>query len=436
MKSAFKKILESLRNKTFWWVDAAKGSPIKKHLIDISDILNNFDNTKEKRYKTVTRLLKHSINTTAFYKNLKINEFDLKLFPVITKNIITENEYLFRSNIFLNKKNITRSTSGSTGTPFKVIHNKNKIYRNSADTIYFSELAGFKIGYQLWYLRYWGLNFKNSNFKNWAQNLKPVEVINLNTDRIEELIIKIKKNPGNKGWLGFPSAFEQICKFLDQEKSQPIDANFKFIIGMAEGINDYTKERMSYYFKCPMVSRYSNMENGILAQQMANKTEYTINWASYHIEILNLHNNEQAPKGALGRIVVTDLFSYAMPLIRYDTGDIGAIDFSVNPPTLKNIAGRTTDTIYNTNGEIVSSFIMINSVRFDGIKQIQLIQESKTNYTIKLNCSDVFSDDKGLRDKFKSFLGDNAEINVEFVNEIPLLSSGKRKMTLNNYINR
>ncbi|WP_282148202.1 CoF synthetase [Algibacter lectus] len=427
-------VLERFRNTFFWWLDTLKGSPIKKHLNDISDTLNNFETTKIKREQNLAKLLKHSIQTTPFYKSLDLSEKDFEQFPVINKIEITENQELFKSSVFLNKKNITRSTSGSTGMPFKVLHNINKIYRNSADTIYFSELAGFKIGYQLWYLRYWGLNFKNSNFKNWAQNLKPIEVINLDNERIENLIKQIKNSSGHKGWLGFPSAFEQVCKFLDDKDEKPIDANFKSIIGMAEGISTYTKQRMGYYFNCPMLSRYSNMENGILAQQTPNSEIFQINWASYHIEILNLHNNEKAPKGELGRIVVTDLFSYAMPLIRYDTGDLGAMDFTVSPPTLKRIEGRKTDTIYNTKGVIVSSFIMINSVRFEGVKQIQLIQESKTNYTIKLNCSGDFKFKNQLIGKFKSFLGENAVINIIMVDEIPLLSSGKRKMTLNNYI--
>lgn len=434
MKLTLKPLFESLRARLFWTVDAIKGNPIKTHLIEITNILRNFETNQEQQEHNLKNLLKHSTETTAFYKNLKASDFNL--FPVINKNTVNENHNAFQSNLFTKQKLITRSTSGSTGTPFKIRHNKNKISRNSADNIYFSELAGFKIGYQLWYLRYWGLNFKNSNFKNWAQNLKPVEVINLNKQRIAQLIKEIKRNSGHKGWLGFPSAFEEICKYLDETKSEPIDANFKSIIGMAESINDYTKERMLYYFKCPMVSRYSNMENGIIAQQNKNENNFTINWASYNIEILNLNNDEHAPKGSLGRIVITDLFNYAMPLIRYDTGDIGSIDYSVTPPVFSKIEGRKTDTIYNTKGQIVSSFIMINSVRFKGIKQIQLIQEGKIEYIIKLNTSNTFTDEEGLIEKFKSFLGEDAIIKIQVVNEIPLLSSGKRKMTINNYVNQ
>jgi phenylacetate-CoA ligase len=427
-------ILEFIRNKTFWLIDTLKGKPVKKHYVEIRNILDNFDKSAKKRETNIKALLKHSITTTPFYKNLNLTEHDFEQFPVINKNIINNDLKAFRSRAYVGKKTTIKFTSGSTGTPFKVFHNQNKIYRNNADTIYFSRLAGFKVGYQLWYLRYWGLNFKKSKFKNWIQNLKPVKVLNLSENRIESIIKKIKRSRGNKGWLGFPSAFEQICKYLDHKNAEPIDANFKFIIGMSEGINDYTKKRMSYYFNCPMVSRYSNMENGILAQQLANQVVFQMNWASYYFEILNMDNDQIAKKGELGRIVVTDLYNYAMPLIRYDTGDIGTIDYTASPPTLKKIEGRKTDAIFDTQGDIVSSFIMINSIRYKGIKQIQLIQEDRINYTIKLNCTKRFKSRKKLTKKFKKFLGSDAEIKIEVTDEIPLLTSGKRKMTLNNYV--
>ncbi|MDN3667143.1 CoF synthetase [Algibacter miyuki] len=427
---------EILRNRMFWVLDTVKGCPIKQHLNDISFILNHFDKpeAQQKIENNRNKLLEHSIETTAFYKSLNVSSSDFLSFPVINKNNVKAQQDQFVSNLFRDKKNTIRSTSGSTGTPFKVVHNKNKIYRNNADTIYFSELAGFKIGYQLWYIRHWAANFKNSNLKNRLQNLKPIEVLDLQPNQISAIIKQLQETPGHKGFLGFPSAFEQICKFLDEEKAQPLDTNITSIIGMAEAVNSYTKARMAYYFKTPMVSRYSNMENGILAQQMPNSNNFTINWASYHIEILNIDNDNQAPKGTLGRIVITDLFSYAMPLIRYDTGDIGSIDYTVTPPVLNKIEGRKTDTIYNTKGQIVSAFMMTESVAFPGINQIQFIQDGKTSYTIKLNCSNDFNTETAVIDKFKSFLGANADIQIRYVDEIPLLSSGKRKMTLNNYI--
>ena len=185
----------------------------------------------------------------------------------------------------------------------------------------------------------------------------------------------------------------------------------------------------------PVVSRYSNTENGIIAQQKAHDSNFVINWASYYVEILNLNDDTPSNKGDIGRIVITDLFNYCNPLIRYDTGDIGCINFEASPPSFTKIEGRKTDIIYNTKGQIVSSFIIIDLLKYSQIKQSQLIQENQKEYTLKLNASkEVLKEDLIIKE-FKSYLGKDAMIRILYVDEIPLLASGKRKQTLNNWMN-
>ena len=66
----------------------------------------------------------------------------------------------------------------------------------------------------------------------------------------------------------------------------------------------------------------------------------------FFVEIMDMDADIHAKKGAYGRIVVTDLFNYSVPLIRYDTGDIAKIEECDNEEGLKevyltNIEGRT-----------------------------------------------------------------------------------------------
>jgi phenylacetate-CoA ligase len=122
-----------------------------------------------------------------------------------------------------------------------------------------------------------------------------------------------------------------------------------------------------------------------------------------------------------------------MPLIRYDTGDLGVMEIVDKMPVLKRIEGRASDIIYNTKGALVSSFMIIDACNFKGIHQIQLIQKSQDVYTIKLNASKVFSQQKELISNFKSYLGTDAKIDIVYVKEIPLLRSGKRKIAINKH---
>ena len=63
----------------------------------------------------------------------------------------------------------------------------------------------------------------------------------------------------------------------------------------------------------------------------------------------------------------------------------------------------------------------------------QLIQEGRKEYKFKININGSFSREKELVHEFKSYLGEDADFKIEYVSEIPLLASGKRKKIVNNY---
>lgn len=68
---------------------------------------------------------------------------------------------------------------------------------------------------------------------------------------------------------------------------------------------------------------------------------------------------------------------------------------------------------------------------FPEIKQYQFIQLGKAEYIFKLNPEGSFTREQELINFFKPFFGNDADIKVEYVKEIPLLNSGKRKMVVN-----
>lgn len=145
---------------------------------------------------------------------------------------------------------------------------------------------------------------------------------------------------------------------------------------------------------------------------------------------------ERVPNGQLGRIVVTDLFNYAMPMIRYDTGDLGVLVQKDNKTYLSEVQGRKLDALYDTEGQIVSSYIMYKNMwQYPEINQYQLIQTHQKKYLFKVNAPKGFEKEIQLIEEFKSFLGQDADFEVVYVDEIPLLDSGKRRKTVNLYYN-
>ncbi len=428
------KISERLRAVIFWSIDYIKGGIKKKYAKEIQFVNENPKLKKaiEIKDEALENILDHVVNTTKYYKKFKsynsINDF-----PIVDKNSIIENRKDFFSNQYPLLEKFKVSTSGSTGTPFEVYHNKTKKLRNIADNLYFSKKAGFKLGFRLTYFRMWKAFEQKSKWKKIIQNIVPVDVFELQNDQYKSRIISdLSKSKVSNSWLGYASAFELICKFLDKKKVaiNPIN-KLKSAIAISESLNEYTKQRMKTYFNVAVVSRYSNVENGIIAQQPLNEDYFLINEASYLIEILDLESNELVNKGELGRIVVTDLYNYAMPMIRYDTGDLGIKDIVDGISVLKKVYGRKIDAIYNTKGEVINVNLMLLVNKYPELKQCQLIQKSAGVYHLKLNTSKEFLRLEEFINKLKYYLGSQAIITFEYVNEIPLLASGKRRVIVN-----
>ena len=70
--------------------------------------------------------------------------------------------------------------------------------------------------------------------------------------------------------------------------------------------------------------------------------------------MFDLNEDKKIGFGQRGRIVITDLYNYATPLIRYDTGDVGIMHLDENNhPYFSQVLGRKLDLIYDTKGNLV-----------------------------------------------------------------------------------
>ena len=435
-----RKITEAGREKIFWLFDRLKGAAIRRHYADIAMLLQGHQEAGDTlKQQKLLLLLKHAVATTFFYSQYN-NFSSLNDFPVISKNIIRENFESFVSSAFTKQQQISTVTSGSTGTPFKVLHHADKKKRNSADTMYFAQKAGYRIGDKLMYMKIWSANNKKATLPGIMQNMIPVDVITFNDKEVSALIKQMESNNANFSFLGYSSALELVCRWLEKTNHGKVRTKLSSAISMSETLNDYTKDTIEKYFGVPVYSRYSNLENGILAQQIPGSgNRYLINTASYVLEIFKMDKDVPAGENELGRIVVTDLYNYAMPMIRYDTGDIGILSKTKDAAGnsyLEIVEGRKLDLLYATDGTLVSSYIVYKNMwQYTEILQYQLVQYGPKDYLFKINMEGPFTKEERLIQEFKNYLGADANFAVEYVEEIPLLASGKRKKIANTYHN-
>lgn len=424
----------NVRSYLFWIIDLMKKSIIRNNYNEINLSFTNSQTNPEYLKKKLEFILNEATETTSFYKQFKGESLDK--FPVIDKNLIRDNLDLFLSKKYSPNERIAVITSGSTGTPFRTFQNKLKRIRNTADTIYMAELGGYFVGTKLYYFKIWSDYNKKSTFLRFIQNIVSIDVLNLKTN-LPIIVKKLRTNKKPVALLGYVSALETLSKFIDINGNDEKMPEISSIITMSESLDDYTKNRLEEHLKCPVLSRYSNIENGILAQQtIKDPINFTINIASYFIEIVDAENNDKLPFGRLGKIVVTDYYNKAMPLIRYDTGDMGIMNEVLidgkKTLVLSHIEGRKLDRIYNTKGDLISSYIVYKNMwNYPEIEQYQFVQISNYEYVFKISMKDQFKREIELINEFKTYVGLDADFKVEYVNEIPLLNSGKRKKVIN-----
>lgn len=437
------KLINFARQKAFWFLDGLKGKKVRKAYLEIKHI--DTSNSEDKflldyQKDTWESLKEHACKTTIFYKPYINSEFSE--FPIINKNDLKEHLEWFLSDKYVKEQLYTMSTSGSTGTPFVCYQDEYKKRRVNAEIIYYSEKAGYQLGNNLSYIRTVVKQNQKSKLQQFLQNQTLIQCGKLDDSGIEKMISQIarvsKKEPVTL--LAYASTYTAIKDYANRENVDRIgNCNVKGIISGSEMLYDSTRDAMKKLFDAEVVSRYSNEENGVLGQDEGKNNVFTINEADYLVEIVD-EDGKVVPEGVTGRIVITDLYNYAMPLIRYDTGDMGAVAIlDINGRTkrvITNFSGRKVDVIYDTNGHLLSPHVITNQMwSYPNIRQFQFIQKNQREYLIKLNASIDIQGKQALIDGIQQFLGKEACIEIEEVDEIPVLASGKRRYIVNEWRN-
>lgn len=427
---------EWIRNKVYWIVDGVKGGKVKKHFDNIAMLNDRPELIPEHQKNKCFELINYAVENVEYYKYYDTSA-SLYTYPVINKETIKNNYEEMKSCLYGDDAVHKLSTSGSTGTPFTINQDDDKRNRVLAEMMYFWGKAGYSIGMRYVFFRIWTEKNRKNKFSAFSRNLVMSNILTLEESNLENIREMLKKDKKIKMLLGYASTFENLVNYLLQCGDTSEMFHIETIISISEVLSEDTREKLMKTFGCKVYSHYSNQENGSLAQECEDHHEFHINGASYIIEILKTDNDEPAADGEMGRIVLTDLYNKAMPLIRYDTGDM-AIQKETSEclwktQVVKNISGRVVDMIYTTDGIPLSPHTWsVYMWKYDELKQYQFIQNTAKGYLMKINGGEMYSD-KDIKDHLKSILGSDAEIEIERVDEIPVLASGKFKKTVCNY---
>lgn len=421
-----------MRNRGFWTIDWLKGRTVRKHYIDIKNTMQRKENVNKAR-ESLQSLLTHATQNCSFYApfaNTPISEF-----PIIDKDLIRSRHSEFLAKPFVTAKLHRMSTSGSTGTPFSVVQNYEKRSRVLAEIVYFGELCGYTIGQRYAFIRSWNSQSRKSPLESFLQNLIAIDTSRLDEESLETMRSLLKRDKRLSCILGYASSLDLLAQHLLEKGETPESfKRMKVVISGAELLSDKARRNLKRVFGCNVVSRYSNQENGLIAQEVSDNV-FLINRASYYLEFLKPNSNEHARPGELSRIVLTDLFNYAMPMIRYDTGDLAIFDEHPDyGRVITSIEGRVRDFFYDTQDRLLSpSAITVQMWKFDRLRQFQFIQDGRAKYLLKVNGARGVYEDDDFIEVIENIVGKKANITIEHVDGIPQLQSGKFRQVICNY---
>lgn len=431
-------LLCELRNIGIKLVDKIRGGDLAEAIQTLKKYDNmdyRDDDLQEYKRTNIVKLLNHATGTVPFYKDYKRAE--LSDFPVVNKNMLRD-KTIFLSASYREDELIKMSTSGSTGTPFVSYQDRAKKKFVNAEVVYYSEKAGYKIGYPLYFFRSSVNQNEKSKLKQFIQNQPLISCNDLSLQGIRNMLKHLQNSSEHAILLTYASTLDAMVRHLPELEDILADINLTAIISISEMLCDNTREKIEEAFCCRCYSRYSNQEQGILSQDEKDNNIFIVNEASYHVEIFKMDEDIPADKGEIGRIVITDLKNYAMPFIRYDTGDVGSLcslerKNGIRKTAINDLGGRKCDLLYGIDGELVSIAAITRIMWYHpDILQYQLIQETAESFTFKLNAEPSEERERNLDKALRNVLGNTIKLNFEYEDEIPVLSSGKRRKIVNN----
>jgi phenylacetate-CoA ligase len=413
----------------------------------------SLDKMKELQAVKLRRLINHAYYHVGYYReifdelglqpsDIKSVE-DLQKLPLLDKDSVRNNLYFDMMSDNHIKKNILKiATSGSTGEPFVCYADKHQLEIRWAATLRSMEWTGYRFGdrqARLWHqtIGMTRLQVIREKIDAFFNRRMFVPAFEMNKKNLREFITKLRKH---KPVLidGYAESFNFLAHYI---KNVGLDGvHPKAIISSAQVLPDHSREIIENEFQCGVFDKYGSREFSGIAYECGAHDGHHIVAENYLVEILK--DGRPAKPGEIGEIAITDLNNYSMPFIRYRIGDLAvAMDNSATCacgrglPRIGKIEGRVQSIILTTDGTYIPSSFFLHLLKdYDHIiRQFQVIQEEEGRVTLKIVkglsfAESVFNDT--VLNALREYLGDDMIIDVEFVDKIQMVRTGKHQTSI------
>jgi len=427
--------------------DLATGRHISRHYQHLQRLKNaDPEYLNEFRWNALKRLLRHAYANVPFYKKRfaaqEIHPEDIRSWadfagiPPLTRADVKSQCDALISRLHAREDLEVGETSGSSGTPMIFYYDNAAYSAGRAAVLTGWELAGKKLGDKLvtvWGGRHtveerwpkWGSRFKARLLRN-----KRIGAYALSDEhKIREALDIISSRKG--GFIhGYTNALYMLATCA-KDMDIAFEPKFDGVLTTSETLFPFQRRIIEDVFG-PVYDGYGCLEIlGIAFQCQEQK--------GYHIVEPNIIFEQEDCVDDRREIIVTDLWNYAFPLIRYKPGDLVMGETSRSCAcgctwtTCEKIDGRATDIITAPDGTHIYYIIWYVATEVldnhPHIKQFQWVKVEKNRLILRLQVN--YGDTKSIKDSVRyhvvPILKGKMEFDIEFVDKFEIGPSGKHK---------
>lgn len=404
-------------------------------------------------------LLCHARDTTSFYRDTfaalhfqpeNLQHFDeIAVLPLLDKATISRHPEHFRSSAFDERAVRVVQTGGSTGEPFRILAARdNPRIQNAFNWAQWQRL-GVTPGQAV--VAITGMAHQDSPKHTWM-NLRPKD--NLlwvhrpaldDSPPWKEIIAQIRDFQPVL-LRGFPSIVAELAQAILDLGEIPL-GSLRGVSCSSEDLLPTQRVLIERVFGVRCFGFYGQSEGCVLAMECAASATYHLYPGYAFVEIVDEEGKPIHTPGKVGEVVGTSLLNYAMPLIRYRTGDLAAWDAGECPcgrqhKRLARLAGRKRNLLALPGGRTV----YFGSDIYDAVwyspepfRQIQFEQSSVHELLIRVvpfagtNRTTI---KEYIEDSMRRSLGEEMSYHVEFVSAVERMARGKYLLFLQKYLNQ
>jgi phenylacetate-CoA ligase len=237
----------------------------------------------------------------------------------------------------------------------------------------------------------------------------------------------------------YAHSIAEFARYIAREKI-PVHSP-RGIISTAGVLLQGQRETVESQFRCRVFNRYGSREVGNIACECGAHRGLHVDALGKYVEILD-DRGEECPAGTAGRVVVTLLTNFTMPLIRYEIGDLavkaaGACACGRGLPTLERVSGRIVDLFRNAAGARVDGEYFTHIFYgLECVERFQVIQRAIDRIEIRV----VLRGEGGraaweqafptLAAGIRRVMGEGCAARGEIVDRIEPSKSGKHRYTI------